>query len=35
LLADLVAAGLPVVGFTADQRDLEEVFLRATKGIVS
>jgi len=35
LLADLVAAGLPVVGFSADQRDLEEVFLRATKGIVS
>jgi ABC-2 type transport system ATP-binding protein len=35
LLADLVAAGLPVIGFTAGQPDLEEVFLRATKGIVS
>ncbi|OGO35646.1 MAG: hypothetical protein A2W35_05200 [Chloroflexi bacterium RBG_16_57_11] len=35
LLAELVAAGLPVVGFSADQRDLEEVYLRATKGIVS
>jgi ABC-2 type transport system ATP-binding protein len=35
LLADLVEAGLPVVHFSADQRDLEEVFLRATKGIVS
>jgi ABC-2 type transport system ATP-binding protein len=35
LLADLVAAGLPVVGFNADQPDLEEVFLRLTKGVVS
>jgi ABC-2 type transport system ATP-binding protein len=35
LLAELVEQGLPVLHFSEDQRDLEEVFLRATKGIVS
>jgi ABC-2 type transport system ATP-binding protein len=32
LLRDLVQAGVPVLHFSEDQRDLEEVFLRATKG---
>jgi ABC-2 type transport system ATP-binding protein len=35
VLAGLVAAGVPVVHFTADSRDLEAVFLRATKGLVT
>lgn len=35
LLARLVSLGLPVVQFSEDTRDLEEVFMRATKGIVS
>jgi ABC-2 type transport system ATP-binding protein len=35
LLAGLVQAGLPVLNFNEDRRDLEEVFLRATKGLVS
>ena len=35
LLARLTAKGLPVVHFGQDTRDLEEVFMRATKGIVS
>ncbi|MBI4771606.1 MAG: ABC transporter ATP-binding protein [Chloroflexi bacterium] len=35
LLAALVERGLPVVQFGQDTRDLEEVFMRATKGIVS
>jgi ABC-2 type transport system ATP-binding protein len=34
-LASLVAGGIPVVHFSEDSRDLEEVFLRATKGIVT
>ena len=32
LLRDLIQQGLPVLHFSEDQRDLEEVFLRATKG---
>jgi ABC-2 type transport system ATP-binding protein len=32
LLRELVQTGLPVLHFSEDQRDLEEVFLRATKG---
>ncbi len=32
LLRDLIQEGLPVLHFSEDQRDLEEVFLRATKG---
>ncbi len=35
LLAELVQQGLPVLHFSEDQRDLEEVFLRATKGAVT
>jgi ABC-2 type transport system ATP-binding protein len=35
LLADLVSAGLPVVGFVEEPGDLEDVFLQVTKGIVS
>lgn len=35
LLADLVRQGLPVLHFSEDQRDLETVFLRATKGMVT
>ncbi len=35
VLAALVGAGIPVMHFTEDSRDLESVFLRATKGIVS
>lgn len=35
LLAELVRAGLPVMHFAEDTRDLESVFMRATKGIVS
>ncbi len=35
VLAALVKAGIPVVHFTADSRDLEAVFLRATKGLVT
>jgi len=35
LLNRLIAKGLPVVHFGQDTRDLEEVFMRATKGIVS
>lgn len=35
LLATLVQAGLPVMHFTEETRDLESVFMRATKGIVS
>jgi ABC-2 type transport system ATP-binding protein len=35
LLAELVRQGLPVLHFSEDQRDLEEVFLRATKGVVT
>jgi ABC-2 type transport system ATP-binding protein len=35
LLAALVGAGLPVRHFAEDRRDLESVFLRATKGLVT
>ncbi len=35
LLAHLVASGVSVLNFSADQRDLEEVFLRATHGQVT
>ncbi len=35
ILARLVAQGIPVVHFSEDVRDMEEVFMRATKGIVS
>jgi len=35
LLANLIAQGLPVVHFSEDTHNLEEVFMRATRGIVS
>jgi ABC-2 type transport system ATP-binding protein len=35
LLVKLVQAGVPVMHFTEEMRDLESVFMRATKGIVS
>lgn len=35
ILSQLVQSGLPVLQFREDQHDLEEVFLHATKGIVS
>ncbi len=35
LLAELVRAGIPVMHFMEETRDLESVFMRATKGIVS
>jgi ABC-2 type transport system ATP-binding protein len=35
LLSGLVSLGLPVLHFNTDQRDLEEVFLRATQGKVT
>jgi ABC-2 type transport system ATP-binding protein len=35
LLGDLMKQGIPVVNFNVDSRDLEEVFLRATKGMVT
>jgi ABC-2 type transport system ATP-binding protein len=35
LLANLVAQGLPIVHFSEDTHNLEEVFMRATRGIVS
>ncbi len=35
LLATLVRAGVPVMHFTEETHDLESVFMRATKGIVS
>jgi ABC-2 type transport system ATP-binding protein len=35
LLGDLVRRGLPVIHLSEETRDLEEVFMRATKGIVS
>jgi ABC-2 type transport system ATP-binding protein len=35
LLASLVERGLPVIHFNAENRDLEEVFLRATRGLVT
>ena len=35
ILAELVQAGVTVVSFSAGSRDLEAVFLRATKGMVT
>lgn len=35
LLAQMLAKGLPVVHFSEETQDLEEVFMRATRGIVS
>jgi len=35
ILSRLVTLGIPVVHFTEDVRDMEEVFMRATQGIVS
>jgi ABC-2 type transport system ATP-binding protein len=35
LLANLVQEGIPVVQFCSDSRDMEEVFMRATKGLVT
>lgn len=35
ILARLVTMGLPIVHFSEDVRDLEAVFMQATKGIVS
>lgn len=35
ILADLVSHGIPVTHFASDNRDMEEVFLRATKGLVT
>ncbi len=35
LLKDLVSRGLPVIRFTETEHDLEDVFMHATKGIVS
>ena len=35
LLANLVAQGLPIVHFSEDTHNLEEVFMRTTRGIVS
>ncbi len=35
ILASLVEAQIPVISFSAGSRDLEEVFMRATKGLVT
>ena len=35
LLAELVAEQIPVIRFAEDQQNMESVFMRATKGIVS
>jgi ABC-2 type transport system ATP-binding protein len=35
LLANLLAQGFPVIHFSEESKNLEEVFMRATKGIVS
>lgn len=35
LLCNLVSQGLPIVHFSEETQDLEEVFMRATRGIVS
>ncbi len=35
LLAELVAEQIPIIRFTEDQQNMESVFMRATKGIVS
>jgi ABC-2 type transport system ATP-binding protein len=34
-LSSLVQAGIPVLHFSEDERDLEEVFMHATKGLVT
>jgi len=35
VLTALIQAGVPVIHFSADSRDLESVFMRATKGLVT
>jgi ABC-2 type transport system ATP-binding protein len=35
LLSELVGQGFPVIHFGEDSRDLEEVFMRATRGLVT
>jgi ABC-2 type transport system ATP-binding protein len=35
ILTGLLAEGIPVLHFSEDNRDLEEVFIRATKGLVT
>ncbi len=35
LLASLVQAGIPIVHFSEDSQNMENVFMRATKGIIS
>ena len=35
LLVELLARGLPVYGFTEETGDLEDVFMRVTRGIVA
>ena len=35
LLADMVAAGLPVTSFSEETGDLEDVFLQVTKGVIN
>jgi len=35
LLANLLAQGFPVIHFSEESNNLEEVFMRTTKGIVS
>lgn len=35
ILTKLVAVGIPVVHFSEDRRDLEEVFMQVTKGLVT
>lgn len=35
ILSSLIEAGFPVIHFSEDSRDLEEVFMRATKGLVT
>jgi ABC-2 type transport system ATP-binding protein len=35
LLGRLVRQGIPVIHFSSDSRDMEEVFMRATKGLVT
>jgi len=35
LLSHMVSAGFPVVAFREESGDLEDVFMRLTKGVVS
>jgi ABC-2 type transport system ATP-binding protein len=35
ILTRLVSQGIPVIHFNSDSRDMEEVFMRATKGLVT